>query len=76
MKKIKKIDRKLIIAIALLLILLFTMPLDLISKLGQDIRIIVGQEHLLPLRLPLNLYIKTDKPGIIEINGVFTAARR
>lgn len=64
-----KINRKLILAISLLLLLFISIPLNIRSKLGHDLRIFIGQEHLLPLQVPMNLYIKTDRPGIIEING-------
>ena len=55
--------------IVLLLLLSISMPLNIRSKLSHDIRLFEGQEHLLSLELPINIYIKADKAGIISING-------
>ncbi|MEW5920574.1 MAG: hypothetical protein AB1796_06420, partial [Bacillota bacterium] len=57
------------IAAALLMILLIAMPLNIRGKLKNDIRLFEGQEHLLQLQLPLDLYIRADKPGIIDLNA-------
>ncbi len=67
----KKNNRKAIIAVAIMLLflLILAIPLNIRSKLKNDIRLFEGQEHLLQLQLPLGFYLKTDKPGIIEING-------
>ncbi|MEW5922052.1 MAG: SpoIVB peptidase [Bacillota bacterium] len=58
-----------IVIAAMLLFLMIAMPLNVRSKLKNDIRLFEGQEHLLQLQLPLDLYIRADKPGIIGING-------
>lgn len=58
-----------IVIIVLLLLLSISMPLNIRSKLSHDIRLFEGQEHLLSLQLPMNIYIRADKAGIINING-------
>lgn len=61
---------KISVAIAAMLIfLLIAMPLNVRGKLKNDIRLFEGQEHLLQLQLPLDLYIRADKPGIIDLNA-------
>ncbi len=62
--------RKVGIAITVLLLLLsISMPLNIRSKLSHDIRLFEGQEHMLSLQLPINLYIRADKAGIVKLNG-------
>jgi stage IV sporulation protein B len=62
--------RKLGIGITVLLLLLsISMPLTIRGKLSHDIRLFEGQEHMLSLQLPINLYIRADKAGIVKLNG-------
>lgn len=58
-----------VVVAALVLILAISMPLNIRSKLSHDIRLFEGQEHMLSLQAPLNLYIRADKDGILNING-------
>jgi len=58
-----------IVLTALLLILSISLPLNIRSKLSHDIRLFEGQEHMLSLQLPMNLYVKADKAGILYLNG-------
>lgn len=62
--------KKIFFGLAFLLLLLSIItPLQIRNELRHDIRLFEGQEHLLPLQVPLSLYIRADKDGIIDING-------
>jgi stage IV sporulation protein B len=58
----------LIISIFLLLIIFF-LPLEVKINLDENIRLFEGQEHCFQLKFPLDLYVKADKAGILDLNG-------
>ena len=60
-----------LLAVASLFILLFLvfLPFEVRINLDDNIRLFEGQEHSFQLHFPLDLYIKADKEGILDING-------
>lgn len=62
----KKIAITLVVFI-LLLSLFFS--LEIRSNLADNLRLFEGQEYSYQVKFPLQLYIKADKSGILDING-------
>lgn len=65
-------DRKRkILSILLVFFLLFILflPLEINLNLGKNFRLFEGQEKNISFNFPLDLYVKADRDGIINING-------
>jgi stage IV sporulation protein B len=54
---------------AFLLLFFLLLPLELNINLDKNLRLFEGQQQSFNLKFPLDLYIKADKDGIINING-------
>lgn len=64
-----KIKTFLVLACVFSLLFLVFLPYEIKLHLDDNIRIFEGQEHSFQVRFPLDLYIKADKEGILDING-------
>ncbi len=58
------------------LLFLFFLPLEVQSKLEDNIRILKGREQSYDVSFPLSLYIKADRDGVLNINGSTVEALR
>lgn len=54
---------------AFLLLFFLLLPLELNINLDKNLRLFEGQQQSFDLKFPLDLYIKADKDGIINLNG-------
>lgn len=57
-----------ILIVFLLLFILF-LPLEINLNLDKNLRLFEGQEQSFTFNFPLDLYVKADKDGILNING-------
>jgi len=64
-----KIRNLLVIACLFLFLFAAFLPFEVKINLDDNIRLFEGQEHSFQLHFPMDLYIKADKEGILDING-------
>jgi stage IV sporulation protein B len=57
------------IAAVFLLLFAFLLPLEININLDKNLRLFEGQEQSFQVKFPLDLYIRADKDGILDING-------